>query len=265
MNTTGLLREKVLVLTGVGPGMGRRLAISATQEGAKVVLGARSVDRLDALVREIRDTQGQAIAVATDVRDTGQCERLVKTALDAYGRIDGLTNAAYVFAEPCLAGRANLAKWQETMDVVCFGALRMSQAVLPTMTAQKSGSIVNVSSMVTRRPPPQHGDYTIAKSALNGVTRQLAQEIGASGVRVNTVSIGWMWGPEVQRRLGEMATALGRTEQSLVDDAVSRIPIGRMPTEDDCVGPVLFLLSDYARGVHGAHLDVNGGETFGAF
>jgi NAD(P)-dependent dehydrogenase (short-subunit alcohol dehydrogenase family) len=265
MKPTGLLRDKVLVLTGIGPGMGRRLALAAASEGARVVLGARTRERIDGLVKEIRDAGGAAIAVATDVRDAAHCERIARAAVEAYGRIDGLTNAAYVFADPCLADSANLEKWQETMDVVCFGALRMSQAVLPIMTAQKAGSIVNISSMVTRRPPPQHGDYTIAKSALNGVTRQLAQEVGASGVRVNTVSIGWMWGPEVQRRLGEMATALGRTEQSLVDDAVSRIPIGRMPTEEDCVGPVLFLLSDYARGVHGAHIDVNGGETFGAF
>jgi NAD(P)-dependent dehydrogenase (short-subunit alcohol dehydrogenase family) len=265
MTTTGLLRDKVLVLMGIGPGMGRRLAIDAAREGAKVVLGARSRERIDGLVREIEQTGGQALALSTDVRDAAQCARLAEAAVDTYGRIDGLTNAAYVFADPCLADHANLAEWQETMDVVCFGALRMAQAVLPIMQSQGAGSIVNVSSMVTRRPPPQHGDYMIAKSALNGVTRQLAQEVGASGVRVNTVSIGWMWGPEVQRRLGEMAASLGRTEQQLVDDAVSRIPIGRMPTEEDCVGPVLFLLSDYARGVHGAHIDVNGGETFGAF
>ena len=265
MKPTGFLRDKVLVLTGIGPGMGRSLALAAASEGARVVLGARSRERIDDLVQAIRAANGEAIALATDVRDAAQCERIVQTAVDAYGRVDGLTNAAYIFADPALAAAADLAKWQETMDVVCFGALRMSQAVLPIMTRQQSGSIVNVSSMVTRRPPPQHGDYTIAKSALNGVTRQLAQEVGASGVRVNTVSIGWMWGPEVQRRLGEMATTLGRTAQSLVDDAVSRIPIGRMPTEEDCVGPVLFLMSDYARGVHGAHIDVNGGETFGAF
>jgi len=265
MTTTGLLRDKVLVLTGIGPGMGRRLALDAAREGAKVVLGARSRERLDELVREIKTAGGQALGLSTDVRDAAQCTQLAKAAVDAYGRIDGLTNAAYIFADPCLADHADLSKWQQTMDVVCFGALRMAQAVLPIMQAQGGGSIVNVSSMVTRRPPPERGDYTIAKSALNGVTRQLAQEVGASGVRVNTVSIGWMWGPEVQRLFGEMAASLGKSEQQLLDDTVARIPIGRIPTEEDCVGPVLFLLSDYSRGVHGAHIDVNGGETLGAF
>jgi NAD(P)-dependent dehydrogenase (short-subunit alcohol dehydrogenase family) len=260
-----LLADKVVVLTGVGPGMGQRLAIMAAAEGARVVLGARSAERIDRLAEEIKDQGGGALALATDVRDAEQCRRLAQAALDEFGRIDGLTNAAYIFAEPAEADRADVDRWKVTMDVVCFGALRMAQAVLPAMKQQGHGSIVNVGSMVTRRPPPQHGDYTVAKTALNGLTRQLAQEVGGSGVRVNSVSIGWMWGPEVQRRVREMAANVGRTEQSLVDDAVNRIPLGRMPTEEECVGPVLFLLSDYSRAVLGAHIDVNGGETFGAF
>jgi NAD(P)-dependent dehydrogenase (short-subunit alcohol dehydrogenase family) len=151
------------------------------------------------------------------------------------------------------------------MNVICFGALRMVQAVVPAMKRQGCGAIVNISSMVTRKPPPQRGDYTVAKTALNGLTRQLAQELGIFGIRVNTISIGWMWGKEVQRVTREMAEAMGKPHEALIGEITARIPIGHVPSEEDCSHAVLFLLSDYSRAITGAHLDVNGGESFGAF
>jgi NAD(P)-dependent dehydrogenase (short-subunit alcohol dehydrogenase family) len=260
-----IVQGKVLVLTGVGAGMGRCLALEAAREGAHVVLGARSETSIAALAAQINATGGSAIAVGTDVQDAGQCRRLADSALKHFGRIDGLTNAAYSVSEPIDASQANVETWQRSMDVICFGALRMVQAVVPAMREQGGGAIVNISSMVSRKPPQQRGDYTVAKTALNGLTRQLAQELGGSGVRVNTLSIGWMWGAEVQRVTREMAVAMGKPHEELVSEITTRIPIGQVPAEEDCSRAVLFLLSDYSRAITGAHLDANGGEMFGAF
>jgi NAD(P)-dependent dehydrogenase (short-subunit alcohol dehydrogenase family) len=260
-----IVRDKVLVLTGVGPGMGRRLALEAVREGARVALGARSKATIEALADEINSSGGQAIAVPTDVQDSNQCVRLAEATVNRFGRIDGLTNAAYSVSEACDAGAADLNNWTNTINVICFGALRMAQAVIPAMKRQANGSIVNISSMVTRKPPPRRGDYTIAKTALNGLTRQLALELGPAGIRVNTASIGWMWGSEVQRVVREMAAGMNKSEQQFVGEITARIPLGLVPSEQDCSRAVLFLLSDYSKAITGAHLDVNGGETFGAF
>jgi NAD(P)-dependent dehydrogenase (short-subunit alcohol dehydrogenase family) len=260
-----IVKGKVLILTGVGPGMGRRLALEAVREGARVALGARSQPFIEALAAEINAAGGEALALPTDVLRPEQCVRLAEATLTRFGRIDGLTNAAYVVSDPHDADSADLDAWQRTMSIICFGALRMVQAVVPAMKQQGAGAIVNVSSMVTRKPPPQRGDYTVAKVALNGLTRQLAQELGAFGIRVNTTSIGWMWGAEVQRVTREMAASMGKTEAQLVGEITSRIPLGHVPSEEDCSRAVLFLLSDYSRAVTGAHLDVNGGESLGAF
>jgi NAD(P)-dependent dehydrogenase (short-subunit alcohol dehydrogenase family) len=260
-----IVKGKVLILTGVGPGMGRRLALEAVREGARVALGARSQPFIEALAAEINTAGGEALALPTDVLRAEQCVRLAEATLTRFGRIDGLTNAAYVVSDPHDADSADLDAWQRTMSIICFGALRMVQAVVPAMKQQGAGSIVNISSMVTRKPPPQRGDYTVAKVALNGLTRQLAQELGAFGIRVNTTSIGWMWGAEVQRVTREMAASMGKTEAQFVGEITSRIPLGQVPSEEDCSRAVLFLLSDYSRAVTGAHLDVNGGESLGAF
>jgi NAD(P)-dependent dehydrogenase (short-subunit alcohol dehydrogenase family) len=260
-----LLKGKVIVLTGVGPGMGRRLALEAVREGARVVLGARSIATLQALAQEITSGGGEAIALATDVQEEAQCQRLAAAALERFGQIDGLTNAAYSVSDPRAGDAADLTTWQRTIDVICLGALRMVKAVVPAMKDRGAGAIVNISSMVTRKPPPMRGDYMVAKTALNGLTRQLAQELGSFGIRVNTASIGWMWGVEVQRAIGETAANMGRSSESLLGDITGRIPIGHVPSEEDCSRAVLFLLSDYAKAITGAHLDVNGGETPGAF
>jgi NAD(P)-dependent dehydrogenase (short-subunit alcohol dehydrogenase family) len=259
------VKNKVLILTGVGPGMGRRLALEAVRDGAHVALGARSTASIEALAGEIDAMGGQAIALSTDVQDPEQCRRLAEATLERFGRIDGLTNAAYAVSGPSDADTADVEAWQRSMNVICFGALRMVQAVVPAMKRQGCGAIVNISSMVTRKPPPQRGDYTVAKTALNGLTRQLAQELGIFGIRVNTISIGWMWGKEVQRVTREMAEAMGKPHEALIGEITARIPIGHVPSEEDCSHAVLFLLSDYSRAITGAHLDVNGGESFGAF
>lgn len=260
-----ILRGKVLILTGVGAGMGSQLALQASREGAHVVLAARSGKVTEPLAQQINAAGGQAIAHRADVSVDSQCESLAAEAIRRFGRIDGLTNAAYIFGDAADAVDADPLSWNKTMDVVCFGALRMAKAVAPAMRAQKSGSIVNVGSMVTRKPPPQRGDYTVAKAALVGLTRQLAQELGPHGVRVNTASIGWMWGVEVQRVMKEFAASQNRTEESMIAEVAARIPLGQIPTEEDCANSILFLLSDYSRAITGAHLDVNGGELLGAF
>jgi NAD(P)-dependent dehydrogenase (short-subunit alcohol dehydrogenase family) len=255
-----LLKDRSVIITGVGPGMGRKLALLAAAEGAKVAVSARSEGFVQEVAGEIEAAGGQAIGVPTDVADMAQCQRLADSALEAFGRIDGLVNSAYAHNDFMTFEDRDLAVWQANMDVTHFGALRMVKAVLPAMKRQQAGAIVNVSTKSSLKMVHGEGDYGTAKAALNAATRQLAVELGRYGIRVNVARMGWMWGAPVENALKRRAAAQGISIDQIVANVSAGIPLGRIPTDEECARAVVFLLSDYASAMTGAALDVNGGE-----
>jgi NAD(P)-dependent dehydrogenase (short-subunit alcohol dehydrogenase family) len=254
-----LLQDKVVVISGVGPGLGRKLALLCVAEGAKVAIGCRNTTFLDSLTEEIKDKGGAVVSSPSDVKSTDQCNALVAAAATAFGRIDGLVNSAYQYA-PSPFEEADLNVWAGTMDATCFGALRMAQAVIPHMKKAGGGSIVNVSTMETRKPRPGEGAYSIPKAALEMATRQMAFELGKYKIRVNSTLMGWMWGVPVENALNGFAQQSGAPLQTIIDGVVSQIPLGEIPADGDCAKSVVFFLSDYSNVVTGALLNVNGGE-----
>ena len=180
-----------------------------------------------------------------------------------FGRIDGLVNSAYQYA-PGAFEDVELDAWINATDVTCFGALRMAKAVLPHMKTAGGGSIVNISTMETRKARPNEGAYAIPKAALEAATRQMALELGKYNIRVNSTLMGWMWGVPVENALNGFAKSSGAPLQTIIDGVVTAIPLGEMPTDDDCAKSVVFFLSDYSNVVTGALLNVNGGEFMSA-
>jgi len=255
-----LLKDMSVIITGVGPGMGRKLALLAAAEGAKVAVSARSEGFVREVVAEIEAGGGTAIGVPTDVAQMAQCQNLADSALEAFGRIDGLVNSAYAHNEFLPFEDREIEVWQANMNVTHFGALRMVKAVLPAMKRQKAGAIVNVSTKSSLKMVVGEGDYGTAKAAMNAATRQLATELGKYGIRVNVARMGWMWGPPVEGALQRRAAAQGITMDEIVAKVSAGIPIGRIPTDAECARAVVFLLSDYSSAMTGAALDVNGGE-----
>jgi len=254
-----ILEGKTVIITGIGPGMGRKLALGAAANGAKVALAARSVGFLNEVTAEITASGGHAIAVPTDVGSTPDCENLVAKTIAAFGRVDGLVNSAYYHPDWTTFEGADLDQWAKAYDIACMGAMRMIRGVLPHMKAQGGGAIVNISTLATRKPMVGEGGYAIAKAALGQVTRQLAVELGGYGIRVNQTVMGWMLGAPVQGYIDGMVAA-GRKKEDIVGEITARIPLGRIPPDQDCAKAVLFLLSDLASEVTGAALEVNGGE-----
>lgn len=252
-----ILSDEVVVITGVGAGLGAKLATRAVAEGAKVVMAARSTT-VTAQVEQA--TGGAALAVACDVRKEQDCQRVVDTAVDRFGRLTGLVNSAY--AHP---GFHNLLDTPEkglrrSMDVILHGSLNMTRLAVPHMRAAGGGAIVNVGTMTTRKPMQGEGGYAVAKAAMTAATQFLALELGPAGIRCNQAIMGWLDGPGVRFYLTMTAEQKGISEQEVYDDIASRNPLGRIPTDEACAGAVLFLLSRYASEVTGAVLDVNGGE-----
>lgn len=253
-----ILRDKVVILTGVGPGMGRAMALGAVREGAKVALSARSEPFLNEVLTQIRNAGGEAIAVPTDVTVSDDCERLVHQTLRTFGHVDGLVNSAYFHPPWKSVVDAELADIAKAYEVNCLGAIRMVRAALPALKAAGGGSIVNVSTLATRKPLEGEGGYAIAKAALSHATRQLAVELGKYHIRVNQALMGWMMGAPLLSYFNSLGG--DAAVQAAKAEVIARIPLGRIPPDAECAKAVYFLLSDYSSEMTGAALDVNGGE-----
>ncbi|MHB9879355.1 SDR family oxidoreductase [Pacificimonas sp. ICDLI1SI03] len=254
-----LLKDKVIIISGVGPGMGQALAKLAAKEGAKVGMGARNQKFLDEVAAEIKKDGGEVVAMSTDVTNADQCKALAEATEKAFGRIDGLVNSAYAHGEWKPTDIADVEEFTSVFNVNCSGALRMAQACLPAMKRAGGGAIVNVSTMSTVNPFPGEGAYSAGKGGMNALTRHMAKDFGAHNIRVNVTRMGWIGGAPVMGHIDREVES-GRDRDEVVGEITARIPIGIIPPEDDCARAVLFMVSDYSKVVTGASLDVNGGQ-----
>lgn len=259
-----LLEGKVIVVSGVGPGLGVKLAIEAAREGARgVVLAARSPEKLDDAEERVRAVGGtcETLKIPTDIRDAAQCRRLADAAVERFGRVDGLVNSAFEHGafEPVDSG--DMRHWQSAYETNLAGSMQMTRAVVPVMKSQGGGAVVMINTMATIKPFAGEAGYAMSKGALLVAAKYLALELGPSNIRVNTARMGWMWGAPVQGYVGHMARAQGVSEQKIVDSIAANIPLRRVVTDDECARAALFLLSDYASAITGAIIDVNGGEA----
>lgn len=253
-----ILDGEVVIVSGVGPGLGAKLAARAAAEGAKVVMAARSSQVMDQVAKEAAAAGGEAVAVPCDVRKAEDVARVAATAVEKFGKITGLVNSAY--SHPGFNDLLETPDKQlrRSVDIILHGSLEMTRAVVPHMTG--GGSIVNVGTMSTRKPMRGEGGYAVAKAAMGCATQYLALELGERGIRVNQAVLGWLDGPGVRFYLKMTAEQRGVSEQDVYDEIAGRNPLGRIPPDEACAGAILYLLSSLASEVTGAVLDVNGGE-----
>jgi NAD(P)-dependent dehydrogenase (short-subunit alcohol dehydrogenase family) len=259
-----LLKDKVVIVSGIGPGLGIELALLAAQEGAKLSICARTASKLDDAEAQIAalGLGTEVLKVPTDIADREQCKTLVARTIERFGRIDSLINSAYTGGSFEPIESANLDDWRATMDINFFGTIQLTQEVIPQMKSQGGGSVVMINTMVTRVPLPWQGGYGASKGALKVATGHLAKELGGYGIRVNSAFMGWMWGPPVEGYLKGAARQQGTTVEALRKEIGKNIALGDIPDDADCAKVAIFLASDYSRAMTGACVDVNGGEYF---
>lgn len=256
---TEMLKRKVVVISGVGPGLGTTLAQRCARDGADLVLAARSADRLDDVAKQITDIGRRAVAVPTDITDDGQVSNLVDAAVDAYGRVDVLINNAFrVPSMKPLAG-TSFQHIRDAIELSALGALRLIQGFTPAL-AESQGSVVNVNSMVIRHSQAKYGAYKMAKSALLAMSQSLATELGGQGIRVNSVAPGYIWGDTLQGYFEHQAGKYGTTVDQIYQATAANSDLKRLPTEDEVASAILFFASDLSSGITGQTLDVNCGE-----
>lgn len=241
------LKDRVALITGASQGIGRATALLFAERGARVVLAARSADKLAAVEAEINQAGGQALAVTLDVADEEQVKSGIKQALEHFGHIDILVNNAAITRDQ-LQMRMKRADWEAVLTTNLTGAHLCIQRVLPGMLRQRYGRIVNVTSVVAQTGNPGQANYVASKAGLIGLTKALAVEVASRKITVNAIAPGFIISP--------MTDGLPEKNKQ---ELIARIPLGRMGTEREVAYGIAFLASDQASYVTGHVLDLNGG------
>jgi NAD(P)-dependent dehydrogenase (short-subunit alcohol dehydrogenase family) len=184
------LKDKVALITGGGRGIGKAIAIAFAREGAKLALCARTASEIEQTCREIESLKTQAKGWTCDVSVEESVNQFVAAAINEFGRIDVLVNNAGVMTRPAAIGELDVKKWDYTIAVNLRGPFLVTRAVLPLMIKQRSGSIINVSSMIGRGAYANFIAYATSKWGLEGFTQTLAAEVRSHNIRANTVEPG---------------------------------------------------------------------------
>jgi NAD(P)-dependent dehydrogenase (short-subunit alcohol dehydrogenase family) len=261
MPGVAVFREgEVAVITGVGPGMGRSIALGFAARGVDVVLAARRKERLDAVADEVRALGREPLVQTTDLSDRDSCHALIDATLARFGRVDILVQNGHHEGDWQPATTADPDVWRGIFEINFFGALHLAQRAIPVMREQGRGSIVLVNSGAAVRNPPTMGAYSASKAALASLTRTLALEVGGWGIRVNGVFLGPVAGENLFRMGKGAASAEGSDFEQWLETKAHEMPLGTIPTPDECAGAVLFFCSELAAPITGQHLAVNGGQ-----
>jgi NAD(P)-dependent dehydrogenase (short-subunit alcohol dehydrogenase family) len=256
-----LLAGKTAVVSGVGPGLGRDIALVLAREGAQVVLAARRPEVLEAVAGEVRDLGGSALCVRTDITVADDCRRLIEAAID-FGGLHILVNNAFAFGPREKIVDRDLEEWRPAIEVNLLGTVRLSVAAAKVMGAAGGGSIVMINTQAMRRNHPRRGPYSATKAALLSASQTLAAELGPRNVRVNSVVPGHVWGPPLEAFFANMAKERGVTPEEVYAEVAHGLPLRRIPTGADVAEAVLFFASDRSASITGQSLDVNGGNWF---
>jgi acetoacetyl-CoA reductase len=243
----GTLKEAVVVVTGASRGLGRAIAEEVARGGAKVVVNySRSKEPAEELVNEISENGGEAIAVQADVSDAEQAQRLIDQAIEEYGRIDVLVNNAGINIDRTLK-KLSVDDWDKVIQVDLNSAFYTVHAVLPHMTEQGGGKIINMSSFVGEAGNIGQANYSAAKAGLLGFTKTAAKELARSGITVNAICPGFIETDMVASIPEDARNKLLKT-----------VPLGRFGQPEEIARAVCYLVED-GDYITGQSLDINGG------
>jgi len=252
------LADKVAIITGGNSGIGKATTELFSREGAWVCITGRNEERCRKVVAKINKTGGQAVFVLADVRFPDECRKTVEATLDAFGRVDILFNNAGVYF-PNNALGCSEEEWDLTVDISLKGTFLMSKFTLPSMIEQGSGVIINVSSGWGVQGGKDAVSYCAAKGGVVLMTKAMAIDHAAQGIRVNCLSPGDVKTP----MLDEDARMQGLTLEEYYAQAIAQRPMGRIGTPEEIAKAALFLASDDSTYMTGANLVVDGGGTAG--
>jgi NAD(P)-dependent dehydrogenase (short-subunit alcohol dehydrogenase family) len=257
--SAGCLAGTVAFVTGAARGLGRQIAAVLYGAGAAVVLAGRDRAATAAAASEIDPSGSKVLAVTCDVTNARELPPAVDAALATFGRVDTLVCNSGIAGPTELLWKADPAEWRRAIDVNVMGTFHTCRAALPTMVSAGRGSIVLIGSMTAKRVLHGRSSYMASKSALIGLVRSLAAEVGPYGVRANLVSPGAIEGPRMDNVFGAQAAIRGIAVDQARTEMTSAAPLGRLVTGREVANAVAFLASDAASAITGQDLNVSAG------
>jgi 3-oxoacyl-[acyl-carrier protein] reductase len=241
-----LLGDPVAVVTGASRGIGRAIALVLAAQGARVVVNyANSPEAAEAVVKEIQDFGGGAIAIQADVSQPAAVEAMIEQVMAKWQRIDVLVNNAGITKDGLLL-RMKVEDWQKVIDLNLTGVFLCTKAVSKIMLKQKSGRIINITSVVGETGNAGQANYSAAKAGVIGFTKSIAKELASRGITVNAVAPGFI--------------TTDMTKDIKSTDILAHIPLGRYGQPEEVAGMVRFLAADAAASyITGQVFNVDGG------
>ena len=241
------MNNRIAFVTGASRGIGRACALALSEAGARVVLAARAVDKLEEVAGEIRAAGREAFTVPIDLAHEASIKEAFSRTAKEFGPVEILVNNAGITRDG-LAVRMKRDDWNAVLDTNLTGTFLCIQAVLQSMMRARWGRIVNISSVVGEMGNAGQANYSASKAGLIGLTKSLAQEMGSRGITINAVAPGFV-----------ETDMTGALSPELKEKMLANIPLKRIGSPADVAAAVRFLASDGAAYVTGHVLDVNGG------
>jgi 3-oxoacyl-[acyl-carrier protein] reductase len=242
-----ILKDKVAVVTGSARGIGKEIATLFAQAGAKLVISDVADEIGEQTAQEIRDSGGEAIYVHCDVSDPRDADNLIKSAVEAFGRLDVLVNNAGITRDSLLV-RMKDGDWNLVLAINLTGTFNCSRAAAKVMMRQRDGCIINIASVAGIMGNVGQANYSASKAGVIGLTKTTARELARRGIRVNAIAPGFI--------MTEMTAKLPQAERQRILDMV---PLGKPGAPEDVANVALFLASDAARYITGQVIHVDGG------
>ena len=257
----GRLADQVVVVTGASRGIGRAIAVGMAAEGARLALTARDEDTLGGTLADI-DGLGlgdDVLTVSCDVADESSVQRLGDAVEARYGRVDTVVANAGIAGPTLALHEIGLAEWRECLATDLDGVFLTFRRFVPALIAQRSGSLIAISSMTGKRPLPGRTPYAAAKTGVIGLVRTLATELGPFGVRANTVCPGAVDGPRIEAVIREQARQRGIDEEEARRAFTDSSPLGRLVRAQEVADACVFLAAPQSSSITGEDLNVTAG------
>ena len=243
-----LLTDKTAVVTGGSRGIGRAIAVALAAEGAKVaVISAGNAAAAEETLSRIKEQGGEAVAMQCDVADDAAVSDMINAVKEQFGSVDILVNNAGITRDGLLM-RMKEGDWQAVLDTNLTGVFHCTKAVTKLMMKQRSGAIINITSVVGQTGNAGQANYAAAKAGMIGFTKSVAKELASRGIRVNAVAPGCID--------TDMTAVLS---DAVKEDMLKSIPLGRVAQPEEVAKAVVFLASDNASYITGQVLNVDGG------
>jgi NAD(P)-dependent dehydrogenase (short-subunit alcohol dehydrogenase family) len=250
--------NQVAIITGAASGIGKACAIRFAQEGSNVACLDVMEEANQTSAAECRELGVEAIALHCDVTDADSVKSAVQTTIDRWGRVDIMVAAAGIYSGSPLP-EVPLGQWQRLIDINLTGVFLCNQAVAPIMMEQRSGSIINISSMAGKTSWPGSAEYSASKSGVIGLTRSVAMELAPYGATANAICPGNTLTEMIKNVASQVGSREGMSAEEWLEMRANDCPMKRLAEPWEIAGVVAFLASEDSRYITGQAIEVDGG------